>query len=118
MGYSLLELVGRGPVFMPMAKDGSVRMRAIHKKTRAEKQKIGQAHGRKRVFVYPPEISPPGGFLPGYGMLDWFDNIYPYLSDDIPKDPIQWNRERRHLINMEGASTSHLDLIMGGHLIR
>merc|ERR1712019_302863 len=53
----------------------------------------GNAYGRKRWFLYPPEVSPPGGFWPGYSAKDWFTNIYPHLDGDLSKinDTNDWN---------------------------
>ena len=37
--------------------------------------------GQKRWFLYPPNISPPGGFWPGFSSNDWYHTVYPQLSD-------------------------------------
>ena len=54
---------------------------------------LGVAFGRKRWFVYPPEVQPPGGFWPGYSAKDWFLNIYPHLEDPLThiKSTQDWN---------------------------
>eukprot|EP01084_Bolivina_argentea_P241550 405477_1 len=38
--------------------------------------------GRKRWFLYPPNLTPVGGFWPGYSSKDWFEYIYPYLQQE------------------------------------
>ena len=37
--------------------------------------------GQKRWFLYPPNITPPGGFWPGFSSNDWYNTVYPQLSD-------------------------------------
>eukprot|EP01084_Bolivina_argentea_P174897 302925_1 len=55
----------------------------------------GVAFGRKRWFLLPPEVQPPGGFWPGYSSKDWFRNIYPHLDDNLTwvKDTGDWNNQ-------------------------
>eukprot|EP01084_Bolivina_argentea_P132743 234249_1 len=36
--------------------------------------------GQKRVFLYPPNLTPVGGFWPGYSSKDWFQFVYPRLN--------------------------------------
>ncbi|XP_048252971.1 uncharacterized protein LOC124133842 isoform X1 [Haliotis rufescens] len=46
--------------------------------------------GRKRWFLYNFDQNPPGGVTPGYGQLDWFQNLYPNLTtDQKPTECIQ-----------------------------
>eukprot|EP01084_Bolivina_argentea_P069576 126580_1 len=42
--------------------------------------------GRKRWFLYPPYITPIGGYLPGYSSYDWYNNLYQYLNKTIDND--------------------------------
>ncbi|CAH1240090.1 JMJD8 [Branchiostoma lanceolatum] len=41
----------------------------------------GLVFGRQRWFLYPPQHTPPGGFWPGYSVIDWFTDVYPKLKD-------------------------------------
>ena len=52
----------------------------------------GVAFGRKRWFLYPPELTPVGGFWPGYSSLDWFKNIYPNLKDNPINFRDDWDK--------------------------
>eukprot|EP01083_Nonionella_stella_P090080 251666_1 len=46
----------------------------------------GSIFGRKRWSLYPPELTPVGGFFPGYSASDWFNTIYDELDETIPTD--------------------------------
>eukprot|EP01084_Bolivina_argentea_P065053 118588_1 len=37
-------------------------------------------YGKKRWFLYPPQLSPPGGYPPSYSNLYWYNTIYPRLK--------------------------------------
>jgi ribosomal protein L16 Arg81 hydroxylase len=40
----------------------------------------GAVFGRKRWFLYPVETTPAGGHWPGYGQLDWYNQLYSSLE--------------------------------------
>ena len=48
-------------------------------------------------MLYPPEITPPGGFWPGYSAKDWFFNVYPYLSETVNmSNVLEFNQKEDH----------------------
>lgn len=58
---------------------------------------IAEAYGRKRWFLYPPEITPPGGFWPGYSARDWYNTVYPHLTRTINmSDELNFNQREEY----------------------
>eukprot|EP00117_Sycon_ciliatum_P001087 scpid67535/ scgid6900/ JmjC domain-containing protein 8; Jumonji domain-containing protein 8 len=50
----------------------------------------GVVFGLKRWFIYPPELTPPGGVWPGFSQLGWLRLVYPNLTEDkLPMECVQ-----------------------------
>ncbi|XP_022287534.2 uncharacterized protein LOC111100176 isoform X2 [Crassostrea virginica] len=50
----------------------------------------GVIYGQKRWFLYPKTHTPPGGVYPGFTQMEWYNKIYPSLSEaDSPMECVQ-----------------------------
>lgn len=50
----------------------------------------GVIYGQKRWFLYPTTHTPPGGVYPGFTQIEWYNKIYPSLSEeDAPMECVQ-----------------------------
>ncbi|KAI8517102.1 hypothetical protein Bbelb_056830 [Branchiostoma belcheri] len=69
----------------------------------------GLVFGRQRWFLYPPQLTPPGGFWPGFSVIDWFTDVYPKLNDK--KKPMECVLEAGEILYLpEGYYHSVLNI--------
>eukprot|EP01084_Bolivina_argentea_P304048 525034_1 len=68
--------------------------------------------GRKRWFLFPPNLEPVGGFWPGYSTKDWFKFIYPYLHKTYREHEYnpQYNKPRSSIYHRTADNGETIDL--------